>query len=165
MRTFESKPPLKIRLLSEEMAKQSTKSSCLVFIWWTLVGESTPSVPWLRDHNRTDLSPPPDTKNLPSAENSIVRIPSVWPTQSRLWINWDCCLDLAEQLEANEETRRPNGSWIELPETDSFELTLAFAAEAVFFFFLETPTGSWCTTINQLIDAIVLIEFKCMKMN
>jgi len=158
MRTFESLPPLKMRLLSEEMAKQRTKLSCLVFIWWPLMDESPPSVPWLRDHNRTDLSAPPYTKNLPSAENSIVTIPSVWPTQSRLWNNWDCCWDLAEQLKANEEKRRPSGSWIELPETDSFDLTLAFAVKAFFFFFLETPTGSWCTTINQLIDAIVLFD-------
>ena len=141
MRTFESSPPLKVRLLFEEMATQKTKLSCLVFIWWPLEGESTPSVPWLRDHNRTDLSPPPDTKYLPSHENFIVKILSVWPGRPRLWNDWICCLDLAEQLEANEETRRLAEGCRRSRATDS--ANLAFAAEAFFLFFLDTPTGSW----------------------
>jgi len=161
MRTFESLPPLKMRLLSEEMAKQRTKLSCLVFIWWPLMDESPPSVPWLRDHNRTDLSAPPDTKNLPSPENSIVKMLPVWPTQSRLWNNWDCCLDLAEQLEANEEMRRLSGSWIELPETDSFDLTLVFAADA-FFFFCDTPKDS-CWKTNDIRHCWGKLEKKCCK--
>ena len=69
---------------------------------------------WLRDHNRTVLSSPPETKRLPSSENFIEKISPVWPVSSRQRNNCDDSTwrrRAEKQLTANDEGTIGRGLW------------------------------------------------------
>ena len=136
MNNFESLlPPLKMRLLSGEMATQPTRDSCLVFIWWTVM--ALVSSLWTldeRDHRWTVLSPPPETMKDPSVENSIAAILSVSPTRSRHWKNnRDCWRLAAKQFSRNDKTLREVSREAEAIVVSCAATALAF--EDFFFFF------------------------------
>ena len=136
-KSFESMLPLKMRLLSGEIATQTTCDSCLVFISWTGVGVCWVSTSGTsqRDHRRMVLSTLPETMKNPSVENSMARILLVCPMRSRHTKNWDCCWRVAaKQFSRNDETLR------EKPLTEAPAVALILVFNDFFFFDATTST-------------------------
>ena len=139
MRTFESMPPLKMRLLSGEMATQTTLDLCLVFIWLTNVEIWVSSFGSLNDRyqSRTVLSALPDTMKDPSVENSIAAILLVCPMRSRHSKNRDCCWLAAKQFFLNDEMLRVKSlrEAATSVESDVASVALVLVFADVLFFF------------------------------
>ena len=121
MKTFLSQAPLKMRLLSGDKAKQRTWSWCFV----SITVEIPPSRPWLSDHKRTVLSPPPEISSSPSSENSIVPINLEWPVKSRQRNSCDAsiCWRWAATQCSTKVLARRGGGWV--GRTEAAALVLA----------------------------------------
>ena len=133
---------LNMRLLSGEIARQTTPG--LILIWWTRVVHWVSSFGSLhdRDQSRTVLSPLPDTMKDPSVENSIVTILLVCPMRSRHSKNCDYWRLAAKQFSLNDEMLlvKPLREAATIVESDVASAALVLVFDVLFFFDGTTAT-------------------------
>ena len=135
MRTNESLPPLKTRLLSDEMATQRTMESCWVLIGWAVYRFS------FTVHKRTVWSELPETIKDPSSEKSRAGITPVWPLRMRQLKNFDCWRPAAKQFFLNKETRREETEEEDCWSSSAASLVLFSEVDAIFALLGETDDG------------------------